>query len=197
MLSGVALIGISLAAARAYRLGTADLGFDLRHAPGGAAVGGIAAIIALAGVVAMRFAPVLIGQTIAYDPVERVPSEELVRHLAFFLPLGAVLPEEIAFRGTLLGALAARYGARVALLASAATFAMWHGSVIVATVGETTIAPPSPWSVPATLGALAVLFGGGLLFAGLRLKTGTIASTIVAHWAFNAVVLLGLRGVPS
>jgi membrane protease YdiL (CAAX protease family) len=30
------------------------------------------------------------------------------------------------------------------------------------------------------------------LLAWLRLRTGTLATTIAAHWAFNAVVLVGL-----
>ena len=62
------------------------------------------------------------------------------------------------------------------------------------TIRDTTLAPPSPWAGPAMLGALAVVFGGGVLFAALRLRTRTLASTIVAHWMFNAVVLVGLRG---
>ena len=193
--SGVALIGISLVAARWYGLTAADLGFDLRRAPRGAAIGALVCLIAIVGIGAVRLAPLVVGRTVAYEPVEGVPSDELARHLAFFLPIGAVLPEEIAFRGTLLGALATRYGTRAALFGSATTFALWHAIVIVSTIGATTIAPPSPWAIPAMLGALAVVFGGGLLFALLRMRTGTLASTVVAHWGFNAVVLVGLRGL--
>ena len=194
LIAGLALIAVSLATARMYGLRSADLGMDLRRAPRGAAIGLLAAVVAVAGVGLIRMAPLVLGQTIRYDPVARVSPDELARHLAFFLPLGAVLPEEIAFRGTLLGALAARYAGRTAVVGSAVTFALWHGTVIVSTIGSTTIAPPSPWSIPAMLAAVAVVFAGGVLFAALRLRTGTIASTIVAHWGFNAVVLVGLRG---
>lgn len=195
VLTGAALIAASLAAARSYGLVAADLGLDVRRAPRGAAIGALAGLVALAGLGTIRLAPFVIGRTVAYEPIAGVSNAELAWHLAFFLPFGAVIPEEIAFRGTLLGALAARYGGRTAAVGSAITFALWHGTMIVSTIDSTTIAPPSPWSIPAVLGALAVVLGGGLLFAGLRLQTGTLASTIVAHWGFNALVLVGLRGM--
>jgi membrane protease YdiL (CAAX protease family) len=197
VLAGIALMLVSLATARAYGLTSTDLGLDVRSAPRGAAIGALATIIALAGVGAIRLAPLVVGQTVAYEPLDGVSSDQLVRHLAFFLPFGAVLPEEVAFRGTLLGALAARYGARAAVVGSASMFAVWHGTVVSSTIGATTIAPPSPWALPATLGALVLVFGGGVLLAALRLRTGTIASTIVAHWGFNAVVLVGLRALAA
>lgn len=195
VVAGAALIAVSLATARMYGLGSADLGMDLRHAPRGAAIGLLATVVAVAGVGLIRMAPLVLGQTIRYEPVEGVSPDDLARHVAFFLPFGAVLPEEIAFRGTLLGGLAARYGGRIAAVGSAVTFALWHATVIVSTIGSTTIAPPSPWSIPAVLAAVGVVFAGGVLLAALRLRTGTIASTIVAHWGFNAVVLVGLRGL--
>ena len=195
VMSGIALIAISLATACASGLRAADLGFDLGRVPRGAVIGALVGLIAIVCVGAVKLAPILVGHPIAYEPVEGVSVDELAWHLAFFLPVGAVVPEEIAFRGTLLGTLAMRYGTRAAVLASAAVFAVWHVTVVAATIGATTIAPPSPWATPATLGALALVFVGGLLLAGLRLWTGTLASTIVAHWMFNAVVLVGFRAV--
>ena len=64
--------------------------------------------------------------------------------------------------------------------------------MIVVTVGNTTLGPPSPWFVPACGIALVVVFVGGVAFAWLRLRTRTLATTVMAHWIFNAVVLLGL-----
>ena len=198
VVAGVALIVTSLVAARTYGLRPADLGLgpELGRALRGAAIGAVTSAIAiLLAVAAIRLAPIALGRSIAYEPVGVVTPEELAWHLAFFLPIGAVLPEEIAFRGTLFGALAARYGGGAAIVGSAVTFALWHVSVIVPTSGSTTIGPPSPWAIPAMLGALAAVFGGGLLLAGLRRWTGTTASTIVAHWGFNALLLLALRGL--
>ena len=185
-------------AAWAYGLRPADLGLapELGRVLRGAAIGAVAGAIAiLLAVGAILLAPVVIGQSITYEPVKAVTPEELAWHLAFFLPIGAVLPEEIAFRGTLFGALAARHGAATAIVVSAVTFALWHTMVIIPTIGSTTFGPPSPWAIPAMLGALVAVFIGGLLLAGLRLRTGTTASTLVAHWGFNALLLLALRGL--
>ena len=195
--AGVLLVVISLITARAAGLTTVTLGLDLRRAPRGAAIGAIVVVAAIVGLAAIRIAAFVVGHPVAYQPVLEVSADELVRHLVFFLPFGGVLPEEIAFRGTLLGMIAGRYGARSALVASAATFALWHGIVIVSTIGATTIAPPSPWAAPAMIGALGAVFGGGVVFAALRLRTGTIASSIVAHWGFNAVLLAGLRAIAA
>jgi membrane protease YdiL (CAAX protease family) len=65
-------------------------------------------------------------------------------------------------------------------------------AVVAATIGDTTLGRPSPWFVPAIAGALLVVFAGGVTFAWLRVRTGSLATTILAHWSFNAVVLVGL-----
>ena len=119
-------------------------------------------------------------------------ADALARHVAFFLPLGAVVPEELAFRGTLLGALLRRGGVRAAVAGSAAAFALWHGSVVLVTVADTTLGPPSPLFLPAALAAVLILVAGGAIMAVLRIATGSLASTMAAHWVFNAVILVGL-----
>ena len=194
--AGAALVGFTLIAARALGLDASGLGLRRRGAVRGAALGALAGgAIAALGVGAFRLAPAIIGQSVSYEPLARVSSEELARHIALFLPLGAVIPEEIAFRGTLLGALLQRGGVRLAVAGSAATFALWHATVAVATVAETTL--PVVLVIPAFAGALAVLFAGGCVMAALRLATGALATSVAAHWAFNAVILIGLWPGPA
>ena len=41
-------------------------------------------------------------------------------------------------------------------------------------------------------GALGAIFVGGIVFAMLRLRTGNLAGSIVMHWAFNAILLVGI-----
>jgi len=191
VLAGAVLIGASLIAARIVGLSPVSLGLRRAGAARGAAIGALAAgAIAAAGVVVLRLAPAVIGQPVGYAPLARVSSDELTRHVAFFLPLGAVLPEELAFRGTLLGGLLARYRVRTAVAGSALTFALWHGTVAWFTVLNTSL--PVVLIIPAALGALFVVFAGGLVMGALRVATGTLASSIAAHWVFNAVILVGL-----
>ena len=102
-----------------------------------------------------------------------------------------MIPEEVAFRGTLLAGLLARYGVRFAVTVSAAMFALWHGTVAVFTVMNTSL--PVVLVIPAIAGALIILLVGGAIMAGLRMATGTLLASIAGHWAFNAVILIGLR----
>jgi membrane protease YdiL (CAAX protease family) len=150
------------------------------------------ASMAACGVVVLRgIAPAVIGQPVEYEPLSRVAAGDLTRHIFFLLPFGAVIPEELAFRGTLLGGLLARYDVRSAVMASAIMFVLWHGTVAVFTVMDTTV--PVVLILPAIGGAVVILLVGGAIMASLRVVTGTLATSIAAHWAFNAAILVGLR----
>jgi len=192
VLSGALLISATLLWSRRAALARRDLGLVFDGAPAGSAIGlAIALAIALPAVALLRSGFPL-GQPIAYAPLAGVDDRAFALHLALFLPFGAVIPEELAFRGALLGALVRRSGAALAAVGSAAAFACWHVGVILVTVRDTPLASP-PLFPLAIAAALAVVFAGGLAFAALRLRTGTLASTIALHWAFNAAVLVGLR----
>ena len=191
VVAGAGVTTVSLLAARALGLNASALGLRRPAAIRGAALGALAGgVIAATGVGVIRLAPLILGQSVDYQPLARVSADELVRHIALFLPLGTVVPEEVAFRGTLLGGLLARGGPRLAVVASAAAFAMWHATVAVMTVSETTL--PPVLVIPAIAGAFLVVFVGGCVMAALRLATGALTTSIAAHWAFNAVILIGL-----
>ena len=198
VLAGAALVGASLVVARFIGLNADVLGIRRAGALRGAVIGALAAgALATVDVVVLRLAPSIIGQPVGYSPLARVSADELGRHIALFLPLGAVIPEEVAFRGVLLGGLLTRYGVRTALTASALAFALWHGTVAVFTVMNTSL--PVVLIIPAIAGALVIVFVGGVIMAGLRVATGTLTTSIAAHWVFNAVILVGLwtdRPVP-
>lgn len=191
--AGAAVVALSFGAARLLRLDAAALGLRragaLRGAAIGALAGGVAAAIAVALLRAV--APAVLGQPVIYEPLSNVATGDLTPHVLFFLPFGAVIPEEVAFRGTLLGGLLGRYGIGFAVTASAVAFALWHATVAVFTVMNTTM--PVVLIIPAIAGALGILLVGGAIMAGLRLATGTLLTSVAAHWAFNAVILLGLR----
>lgn len=199
VLAGVVLILISLAVARAAGLDAAALGMRgtkdaLRGAAIGLLVGGAAGAVAVGALTLV--APLILGRVVDYAPLASVTEVELQRHIGIFLPLGDILPEELAFRGVLLGALLAR-GARYAVLVSSAVFALWHVVVVLITVGDTTLAAPSGWFGVAVAGALLAVLIGGAIVAWLRLRTGSLLTTIAAHWAFNAALLAGLWSTRS
>jgi uncharacterized protein len=198
--AGAALVAVSLVAARSLGLDVTALGLARRHAVRGAAIGTLAGGgIAAAAVAALHLAPFVLGGPLVYEPLLGVSGGQLAFHITLFLPLGAVIPEEVAFRGTLLAGLIRRLGLRAALVASAVTFALWHAVVVVATVADSTLGQTVGWWIVGVAGATVVLFVGGVIMASLRTMTGTLMTSIAAHWAFNAVILVGLwidRAVP-
>jgi membrane protease YdiL (CAAX protease family) len=192
--AGLALVAISIAFARALGLDSAAVGLGRVGFARGAAVGATLGIAcATLAVAALRLvAPLIVGREVEYAPLAQVTEIELVRHVAVLLPLGTVVPEELAFRGVLLGGVVRRMRQRDALIISGATFALWHLGVAVATVDDTTLGSPSPWFGLAIVVALAILLLGGSGLAWLRLRTHSLAATIAFHWTFNAGLLLGL-----
>ena len=191
--AGAALVAFSLVAAKLMGLDAAALGLRRVAALRSAAIGAVGGgLIAAAAVAVMRYvAPAVIGQPVIYEPLSRVAASDLTPHILLFLPFGTVIPEEIAFRGTLLGGTLEQHGVRAAVPATAIAFALWHGAVAWFTVVNTTI--PVVLIIPAFVGALLVLFAGGVIMAGLRVSTGSLAASIAAHWTFNAIILIGLR----
>src|SRR6267143_1806803 len=138
--AGAVLGVLSLAAAKALGLDLASLGLRRAQAARGLAVGLLAgAAVATACVAATRLAPFVLGAPLVYGPVLGVSSDDLIRHVAVFLPLGVVIPEELAFRGTLLALFVRRWGTAAAITASALTFALWHVVVAIRTVADTTL----------------------------------------------------------
>lgn len=192
--AGAALVALSVAFARGLGLDAAAVGLGRIAFARGAAVGaGLGLAGATAAVGTLRLvAPAIVGQQVEYAPLAQVTELELARHVVLFLPLATVIPEELAFRGVLLGGLVRRMRDRDALIISGAAFALWHLGVAIATVDDTTLGSPSPHFAFATLVALFVVLLGGSALAWLRLRTRSLATTIALHWTFNAGLLLGL-----
>jgi membrane protease YdiL (CAAX protease family) len=191
-LAGAILVAVSLTVARALGLDRRALGLRGDHARGAATGALLGAAAASAGVVALRLiAPLVVGGRVDYAPVNAVTGPALLWHIAVWLPLGVIVPEEIAFRGVLFGALIRRNSTADAILAAAIAFGLWHVSIVYVTIQSTTVAS-TQWEAAAFAIALTAIGAGGAIFAWLRLRTGTIATTIATHWSFNVLLLFGL-----
>jgi membrane protease YdiL (CAAX protease family) len=192
---GAATTGLALLwAQRVGRLAPPDVGLDgtrpLTEHGRAAAVGAAAALACAAAVVGMalggaerlglrRHAPEVPGALL-----EMREAEVLLR-VVLYLPLDTVVPEEVAFRGVLLGALLRRFSTPAAVALAAVPFALWH----------TTLALTETPSQSATQLALkfAGYFLGGAGFGLLRGATGTLAAPLAAHWTLNAALMLLLH----
>lgn len=169
-----------------------ELGLTRHGAARGAAIGLlVAAVVAAGAVVIVRIGPLTDGP-VQYEPFASMPAADAIMRALVWVPLATVLPEELSFRGVLLALLRRRYVDTQAALLSAIPFALWHGLIIVHTVGETTLARTTwGWTLGILAGAVVVALGGWL-FAYLRIRTGTLFAPLICHWAFNGAVLLGL-----
>ncbi len=150
-------------------------------------VGGLALLV-------LRFPP-LMGQPVEYAPLGSLSKEAVLWRTFIWMPLDTVIPEELAFRGVLLGMLLTRYSRVRAVVVAALVFAAWHGVIVSHTLASTNLQSSMLLASLGVIGAFGAVFIGGVLFAWIRLRTDHLAGSVVAHWAFNAVVLVGLGAI--
>ena len=148
--------------------------------------------LGLAGMVLLALeAGARLGTPITYQPLHGASISDLLTHALVGLPLLTAIPEELAFRGLLLGLLMRKLTPLRATLVTSAVFVAWHGVVQLQTLTVTNFT--SPWLIVPAMGlAFAGLFAGGLIFALLRLRTGNLAAAVMAHWLFDAGLITGL-----
>jgi len=159
----------------------------LRSSLIGAGIGlGVAAVVLVALEVGAH-----VGTPITYQPLRGASISAVLTHALVSLPLQTAIPEELAFRGLLLGLLMRTLTPLRATLLTSAIFVAWHVVVQVQTLAVTNF--PSPWQIVPAMGlAFAGLFAGGVIFALLRLRTRNLAAAFVCHWLFDAGLITGL-----
>lgn len=106
------------------------------------------------------------------------------------IPLQTVIPEELAFRGVLHGALDRAWGFRGVALAGSLLFGLWHVATSLGltsnNVGFTRL---FGGGIPGMLAGvtLAVVATGvaGFVFSWLRRRSGSLIAPIALHWSLN------------
>jgi CAAX protease family protein len=186
---GLGLIACLVAIARAQGLTTADLGLAQSSWPAGLRWGAAAA--ALVGT----------AYALAYvtGPVrEALPNGEgglgrtAMWAVLVVIPLGTVLPEELAFRGLLLPLLGRRHGVRAATLLSSALFGLWHvvpslgGGTANATMASVVGGDAAGTLVRVVVTVVFTLLAGVVLCV-LRLRSGSMLAPVLAHWTVNGL----------
>jgi membrane protease YdiL (CAAX protease family) len=120
--------------------------------------------------------------------------ETLVR-----MPLGTALPEEVIFRGSLLGLFTQRHSPAAAALMSSILFGVWHVLPTLRTLPLNPAGALAHGNPKRTGGAVlaavtsTALAGYGL--AWLRFRSGSIAAPVIAHTTLNAIAYLTARSV--
>jgi len=121
------------------------------------------------------------------------------------VPLGTVLLEEIAFRAVLFSMLARRFGVVWAIVISSILFGLWHVLPSIGTHEQnpalgSMVGEGRRGNVLAVALSVLTTTVAGVLFAGLRLVSGSVLAPMGLHWATNGLgyafgwALIRLRG---
>ena len=183
-----AAVGL-VALVRSRGLGWAELGLGREHWRSGlayalAAVGLVLAVIAV-GALLPWTRPMFLNNHYA------TLSGALVASM-IIIPLQTVIPEELAFRGVLHGALDRAWGFRGVAAAGSLLFGLWHIASSLGltsnTVGFTRILGGG---VPGMLAGIALAVvataAAGFVFTWLRRRSGSLIAPIALHWSLNGL----------
>jgi uncharacterized protein len=183
-----AAIGL-VALLRFNGLGWAELGLGRDHWKSGAAYA-LAAVVLVVAVIAVG-ALLPVTRPMFMNNHYATISGALVASMVI-IPLQTVIPEELAFRGVLHGALNRAWGFRGVALAGSLLFGLWH---IATSLGLTSN------NVGFTRlfgGGIAGMLGGvtlavvataaaGFVFSWLRRRSGSLIAPIALHWSLNGL----------
>ncbi len=186
----LAMLAVTLAWAAAERLRPTDLGLGRQRLGQGLVWG---ALVGLLGSLPIRlfFAfPLVSREAVAQPEFEGLSRPRLLWLVAGQFLFGSAILEEVAFRGLLHAKLVRLLGAGRALLVGSGIFAAWHLVITWYNLRRSNL--PRALFPVLYPGALAALFGGGLLFGLLRQATGHLAGSIVAHWIMVASIVLAV-----
>jgi membrane protease YdiL (CAAX protease family) len=184
----VAAIGL-VAWLRVNGLGWAELGLGREHWKSGAAyaAGAVAAVMAVIGVGALLplTRPMFMNQH--YATISGALLASMI-----IIPLQTVIPEELAFRGVLHGALNRAWGFRGVALAGSLLFGMWH---IVTSLGLTSsnvgftriFGGGVVGMVAGVVLAVVATAAAGFVFSWLRRRSGSLLAPIALHWSLNGL----------
>ena len=170
----------------------ADLGLRRADAGTGLLYGAAAAAIVLAVLAAAVVIPATQG--FLEDARADITGRQLLDEVLVSIVLLTAVPEEFAFRGVLLAAATSRWGAWRGTLVTSALFGLWHVQPTLATMGDNPAVSGASSSaigrIAVVLGAVAVTFVAGLLFAWLRLRSRSLLAPVLAHVATNGAALV-------
>lgn len=170
-------------------LGWADLGLGREHWKSGmgyalAAVFVVASVIAI-GVLLPMTRPMFMNNRYATISGAMIASMVII-------PLQTVIPEELAFRGVLHGALNRAWGFRGVALAGSLLFGLWHVATSLgltsSNVGFTRLFGGGIVGMLAGVAAAVLATGAaGFVFSWLRRRSGSLIAPIALHWSLNGL----------
>ena len=192
----VAAVGVVLLV-RTRGLGWAELGLGRDHWRSGAghALASVAVVLSVIAVGALLpwTRPMFMNNSYA------TVSGALVASM-LIIPLQTVIPEELAFRGVLHGALNRAWGFRGVAAAGSLLFGLWH---IATSLGLTSnnvglsrvFGAGVAGQVAGVLLAVVATAAAGFVFTWLRGRSGSLLAPIALHWSLNGLGALAAAAV--
>src|ERR1700742_1605201 len=168
-------------------LGGAELGLGREHWRSGAAyaIGAVVLVVAVIAIGALLpwTRPMFMNHRYA------TISGALIASM-LIIPLQTVIPEELAFRGVLHGALNRAWGFRGVAFAGSLLFGLWH---IATSLGLTTsnvgftrlLGGGVVGMLAGVLLAVVATAAAGFVFSWLRRRSGSLLAPIALHWSLN------------
>lgn len=194
-----ALIPAGFAASAAASGLALSLGADARDQglePRGMSRGTLYGLAVAAPIAAVAAAGLALGATRGLYTGGRMASADRAQaayEVFLRIPLGTALPEEVMFRGALLGVLARHHSHVSAIAISSLVFGLWHVAPALRRIESTPVlaarsrAQKAAW-VATSVGATSVV---GCLLALLRYRSGSVMAPWLAHTAANATGFAG------
>jgi membrane protease YdiL (CAAX protease family) len=174
---------------RSRGLGWAELGLGREHWKSGAgyALAAMAVVLAVIAVGALLpwTRPMFMNNH--YATISGALLASMI-----IIPLQTVIPEELAFRGVLHGALDRAWGVRGVAAAGSLLFGMWHIAtsfgLTSSNVGFTHLLGGGMFGMLAGV-VMAVIATGaaGFVFTWLRRRSGSLIAPIALHWSLNGM----------
>jgi uncharacterized protein len=174
---------------RSRGLGWAELGLSREHWKAGAGYA-VAAVVVVSSVIAIGMLlpwtrPMFLNNNYA------TVSGALIASM-IIIPLQTVIPEELAFRGVLHGALNRAWGFRGVAAAGSLLFGLWHIATSLgltsSNVGFTRIFGGGlPGTIAGVVLAVAATAVAGFVFTWLRRRSGSLIAPIALHWSLNGL----------
>ena len=162
----------------------ADSGTGLRY-------GGAASAVVLVALLLAAALPAT--RSLLHDQRAQIHGGQLIYEIAVSIVLLIAIPEEFAFRGVLLGSAVSLWGGRQGAVITSALFGVWHIHPTLATMsdnpGVSGLSASMPGRMVVVLCAVVVTFVAGLVFGWLRLRSGSLLASVLAHAATNGLGL--------
>ena len=174
---------------RARGLGWSELGLGREHWKSGAgyaaAAVGLVLTVVVIGALLPWTRPMFLNDRYATFSGALVAS-------MIIIPLQTVIPEELAFRGVLHGALDRAWGFRGVAAGGSLLFGLWHiASSLGLTAGNagfSRILGGGVFGMAAgVLGAVLATAAAGFVFTWLRRRSGSLLAPIALHWSLNGM----------